>query len=217
MSITVGSAVPQRGNAFSRWLGRTVLTLLGWKLRGEIPNLSKVVMIGAPHTTNFDGVISIGTLIALGLDAHTMIKDSAFKGVLGRFLLWAGALPINRNSPKGVVEQSIDTITRSNKMWLLIAPEGTRSGPESFKRGFHLIAHGAGVPIFPVACNYKTKTLTFGVPLTTTADYAADLAQIIGFIAEHCEPRHPTRLSKPLCEAMGRTWTPPPSKAKSKP
>jgi 1-acyl-sn-glycerol-3-phosphate acyltransferase len=127
MNLPIGPQVPRRGNAFSRFLGRTTLRLLGWKLAGTIPDLPRMVLIGAPHTTNFDGVISIATLIALGLDARIMIKDSAFKGPLGSFLRWAGAIPINRQVPKGVIEQSIEALTTGPGMLLLLAPEGTRS------------------------------------------------------------------------------------------
>lgn len=208
MSLPIGPAVPRRGNAFSRWLGRTTLRLLGWRLEGSIPNLPKMVMIGTPHTTNVDGVIAIATLIALGLRARTMIKDSAFKGLLGRFLLWAGAIPINRKSPKGVVEQSVDAFHNNEQLLLLLAPEGTRSAPEQFKRGFHLIARAAQVPILSAVIDYQRKVVTFAPPLFTTDDYQADLQVLLKFIAEHASPRHPHLLSKPLCEVMGRTWQP---------
>jgi len=49
-----------------------------WRVTGQIPDLPKMVWIGAPHTTNWDGVLGLATLLALGVDASTMIKDSAF-------------------------------------------------------------------------------------------------------------------------------------------
>ena len=208
MSLPIGPAVPRRGNAFSRWLGRTVLRLMGWQLQGSVPNLPKMVMIGAPHTSNMDGVVSIAALIAMGLDAKTMIKDSAFKGLLGKFLLWAGAIPINRRSPKGVVEQSVDAFNANPGLLLLIAPEGTRSAPEAFKRGFYLIAQQAGVPVLPAAINYVKKTVTFGPPVPTNGDYETAVKTIVSFVAQHAEPRHAHLLSKPLAEAMNRPWKP---------
>lgn len=209
MTLAIGDQVPRRGHALSRFIGRSFLRLLGWRLEGSIPNLPRMVMIGAPHTSNWDGVISIATLIALGLKASTMIKDSAFKGVMGPILRGFGAIPINRKSPKGVVEQSVDAITQSAEgMLLLIAPEGTRHSAPEWKRGYWHIALGANVPVLPAAINYRNKTVTFGPPLMPSGDYAADFKTLLDFYAPLVSGRHPQRMSKPLCERVGQTWKP---------
>lgn len=173
-----------------------------------MPDLPKMVLIGAPHTSNMDGVIGIATLVALGLKASTMIKDTAFKGVMGPILRFFGAIPINRRSPKGVVEQSVDTFTSNDHMLLLIAPEGTRHSAAEFKRGYWHIAKGANVPVLMAAANYQHKTITFGTLLHPTDDYAKDFELLLDFYASQGAPRHPRRLSKPLCLRLGRTWQP---------
>ncbi|MGH8504447.1 MAG: 1-acyl-sn-glycerol-3-phosphate acyltransferase, partial [Stenotrophobium sp.] len=161
MNVIMGAEVPRRGNFFSRGLGRLVLWLMGWRVEGAIPNLKKMVLIGAPHTSNRDGVIGLTTMMAIGLRAGTMIKDSAFKGIIGLILRWFGAIPINRRSPKGVVEQSIDAFNNNPALLLLIAPEGTRSNAIEWKRGYYHIALGAKVPILPAAADYKRKAIIF--------------------------------------------------------
>lgn len=206
MSITIGSRAPRRGNAVSRWLGRSALRLMGWRHAGAIPDEPKFVLIGAPHTANFDGVIAILSLIALGLDARTMIKHSAFRGPLGWFLTWSGAVPIDRSSPKGTIEQTVDALGQGQQMVLLLAPEGTRSSAPEWKRGFYHIAAGAKVPIVVAVCNYRTRVITFGPPLWPSGDYPSDFERILDFVHEHGYPCHPERLSKPLCERSGRTW-----------
>lgn len=206
--IPMGARVPRRGNAFSRGLGRLVLRLLGWRIEGELPDAPRMVVIGAPHTSNMDGFIGITTLIALGLDARTMIKDSAFKGLLGRFLRWAGAMPIRRGSRDGVIEQCVAAFAERPSLWLLIAPEGTRRSGAQWKRGFHYIAQGAGVPILPVAANYRDRVVRFGDPMPATADYAADLDAVLAYFHRYGVARHPERLSQPLCVLAGQTWVP---------
>lgn len=196
----LGPRIPKRGNAFSRWLGRTVLGLMGWKLEGTFPDVPKMVVIGAPHTSNMDGVIGISAMVALGLRAGTMIKDSAFKGPLGSLLRWLGAIPIDRSSSKGVVEQSIDAFKRSEQLWLLLTPEGTRKGAPTWKHGFHHIALGAQVSILPAAADYRSKTITVGSPLAPGSDYDADQRRLVAFFKECGFPRHPERLSGPLRE-----------------
>ncbi len=198
MNLPVGVRVPRRGNAFSRCLGRMILRVLGWRLEGTVPDLPKMVLIGAPHTSNMDGVIAIATLSALGLRSGTMIKDSAFKGVMGPLLRWLGAIPVNRNSPKGVVEQSVDAFTSNEQLLLLIAPEGTRSRAKEWKRGFYHIANSAQVPIQPAACDYRRKVITFGAPLLPSGDYPTDLNRLLDFYRQHGVARHPEQLSMPL-------------------
>jgi 1-acyl-sn-glycerol-3-phosphate acyltransferase len=204
--VSLGAKVPRRGNAFSRGLARLLLRLMGWRLEGRFPDLPKLVLIGAPHTSNMDGVVSFITLFAVGLRAHTMIKDSAFKGPLGWLLRWLGALPIDRKSPKGVVEQTVEAFARDAQFVLLLAPEGTRGAAPEWKRGYWHVARGAGVPVLPVAIDYMRKRIRFGEPLHPGDDYAADFARLLAFYAAHSAPRHPERLSRPLCEAQQRPW-----------
>src|SRR6202012_4566082 len=177
MTIKVGAGVPRRGNAFSRGVARLLLRLMGWRLEGAIPDLPKMVMIGAPHTSNMDGVLSYLTLSALGLRSGVMIKDSAFKGALGVLLRWLGAVPIDRKSPKGVVEQTVEAFASQSQFVLLIAPAGTRAAAPERKRGYWRVARGAGVPVLRAAIDYARKRIRFGEPLTPTADYAADFAR----------------------------------------
>ena len=206
MTIKVGLKVPRRGHALSRGLGRFALWLLGWRLAGEVPDEPKMVMIGAPHTSNMDGVIALLTLTALGLNASTMIKDSAFKGVMGIILRWFGALSVNRKSAKGIIEQSVEAFNSRDQFLLLIAPEGTRNAPAAWKRGFYHVAMAAGVPVLPVACNYKTKKITLGPLFYPRNGFEQDFPELLAFYKDYSAPRHAQRLSKPLCEVQGKTW-----------
>ena len=200
---TVGDLVPRRGNALSQWFGCSLLRVMGWKVQGAIADLPKMVMIGAPHTSNMDGVLAIATLTAYRLRAGTMIKDTAFKGVMGPILRWFGAIPINRRAAGGVVGASVGAFRDNEKLILLIAPEGTRSNAEEWKRGFHLIAASAGVPILPAAIDYVRKRITFCPPVYTTDDYESDLARILEFYRLYGSPRHPERASAPIRRVLG--------------
>lgn len=204
--VRVGPRVPRRGNAFSRGFARLLLRLMGWRLLGTVPDEPKMILIGAPHTSNMDGFIGLATLTALGVHAGTMIKDSAFKGLMGPILRWFGAIPIDRRSPKGVVEQSVDAFRQNAKLLLLLAPEGTRSAATEWKRGFYHIASSAQVPILPAACDYRNKRVTFGPLLWPAGDFAADFAILLAFYRDFGHGRHPERTSKPICEAQGHDW-----------
>jgi 1-acyl-sn-glycerol-3-phosphate acyltransferase len=201
--MTIGNNVARRGNSFSRWAAHSILRAMGWRLQGNFADAPKMVMIGAPHTSNMDGVIAIMTLTALGLKCGTMIKDTAFRGPLGSVLRWFGAIPIDRRSAKGVVGQSVEAFETSERLLLLIAPEGTRTSADEWKRGFWLIASGAKVPILPAAIDYAKKIVTFGPPLVPGDDYATDLERLLAFYGRYGGPCHAARASGPIRAALG--------------
>lgn len=202
-SLPVGANVARRGNALSRALGRVWLKLMGFRLEGAFPDLPKMVLLGGPHTSNMDGVVAIAILTALGLRSGTMIKDTAFKGIMGPVLRWFGAIPIDRKKAGGVVGQSVAAFNRADRLLLLIAPEGTRTSASEWKRGFWLIAANAGAAILPAAIDYRKKVVTFGAPLTPSDDFDSDFARLMDFYGAHSWPRHPELASAPICAALG--------------
>ena len=166
-------------SAFSRWLGRTVLRLGGWRMVGAFPDLPKVVLIGAPHSTNWDGIWGFAAKMALGLDIKILGKDSLFRvPVLGALLRRFGVIPVDRSAAHGVVEQAAEMIMSADRLWFGLAPEGTRRLVERWKPGFWKIARAAGVPVLPAYFHYPDKVIGIGPPFELTGDMDADLARI---------------------------------------
>lgn len=197
MTDTNTRIFPQRGNAFSRALGKRFLQMFGWRLTNDFPSVPKAVVIGGPHTSNWDGVFTLAAMMQIGLNANLMIKDSAMKGPLGSLLRWLGAIPVDRSKAGGVVEQSVEQFARHDKFAMVVSPEGTRSGAEQWKKGFYHIAYKAGVPIVITAADYQKKEITFLAVFTPTGDVEGDIQQIQQHYAD-VHPRHPARLSAPL-------------------
>ena len=173
--------MPRLRDGWRRRLCRGVLRLCGWSLVGDFPDVPKLVLIAAPHSSWWDGVWGLLMKAAIGADVHFMAKRELFRGPLGALLARLGGMPINRGSAQGVVEQMIGQFRRRERLWLGIAPEGTRRHVPQWKSGFWRIAHGAGVPVFPVAFHYPDKTIQLGPPFDTTDDMAADMARLRAF------------------------------------
>ena len=108
-----------------------------------------------------------------------------------------GAMPIDRNSPKDLVQQSIDQFVNNEKMVIIVAPEGTRDGASQWKSGFWRIAKGAGVPVIIATADYRKKEIAFPGMVMPGDDMAADMVSILECY-RGVEPRHPQRLSAPL-------------------
>jgi 1-acyl-sn-glycerol-3-phosphate acyltransferase len=173
-----GEAAPQRGNKITRWLGRAAFALFGWHIVGYAPNLPKFVIIGAPHTSNWDFPLGMLLFIALGLRVSWMGKDSFVNGPGKRIWHWMGGIPINRQAANGVVDQMVDAFKNRDKFVLGLTPEGTRSKVERWKTGFYHIAKGANVPIFPVEIDYKAKRFILHPVFAPTGELAIDLPRL---------------------------------------
>ena len=173
-----------RPNAFTRWIGRTVLRLGGWRMVGELPDTAKLVLIGAPHSSNWDGIWGFAAKLAMGLDVRVLGKDSLFKvPLMGVLLRRLGVVPVDRGNPKGVVEQAAAIIRDADRCWYALAPEGTRRRVEKWKSGFWKIARSADVPVLPVYFHYPDKVIGIGPLWQMSDDFAADMRRIHAWYA----------------------------------
>lgn len=162
----------------SRALGRWVLRAMGWRVEGEIPNERKLVIIAAPHTSNWDFVVGIAAKSALGLRVMFLGKDTLFRFPLGVLMRVWGGIPVDRESSNDVVSGIVDQFARREQLILALAPEGTRKRVERWRTGFYHIAHAAGVPIVPVALNFGERTIQIGAPFRTTGDVDRDVQEL---------------------------------------
>lgn len=169
------SAPRVKPNALTRWIGRTVLRLGGWRLTGRFPDLPKLVVIAAPHSSNWDGIWGFAAKLALGLEIRVLGKAQLFRWPLGPLMRRLGVLPIDRSAPQGTVGQAVALIRGSERIWYALAPEGTRKRVERWKTGFWKIAHEAQVPILPVYFHYPERRIGLGEPFYTSGDMEADL------------------------------------------
>ena len=177
------SQMPHLRDTWRRKLCRVVLHLCGWSLVGEFPDVPKLVLIAAPHSSWWDGIWGLLMKAGIGADVHFMAKRELFRGPLGALLAKLGGIPIDRGAAAGMVEQMVERFGRQPTLWLGIAPEGTRRQVARWKSGFWRIAQDAGVPVFPVAFNYPDKTIRLGPLFDTTGDMAADIERLRAWYA----------------------------------
>lgn len=165
----------------SRLVRRVLLGLYrwkGWKLEGQRPAGDKFVILGAPHTSNWDFIFFLGATQELGLRPSFMGKTSLFKWPMTNFMLDMGGIPVDRTKSGNYVEQVADAFARADDLALVIAPEGSRTFRGGWRSGFYHIAMAAGVPIVPAWVNNETMRGGIGEPLMPSGDYKADLARL---------------------------------------
>lgn len=152
-----------------------ILDALRWDVDGEIPNIPKLVIIAAPHTSNWDFVVGVAAKLALGLKVMWLGKDTLFRGPLGYVMRQLGGRPVDRSASHDVVKDVVGEFQRHERLVLALAPEGTRKRVERWRTGFYHIAHAASVPIVPVALNFGERAIQIGAPFVTTGDVDADI------------------------------------------
>ncbi|MCG9026197.1 lysophospholipid acyltransferase family protein [Laribacter hongkongensis] len=159
-------------------VARVGLRLSGWRVEGQFPADSRYVLIGAPHTSNWDFPLALGVCFACNVKIYWMGKSSLFCGLAGPVMRWLGGIPVNRDKPGGLVGQMITAFGRQPELVLAIPPEGTRSRVSEWKTGFYYIAQRAGVPVLPVYVDGARKVVGIAPLFYPTGDLEGDLPKI---------------------------------------
>tara|TARA_B100000900_G_scaffold329839_1_gene290288 strand:- start:8053 stop:8586 length:534 start_codon:yes stop_codon:yes gene_type:complete len=156
-----------------------ILGLIGWEVVApeEIKKKARnTVTIAAPHTSNFDTFLALGTFWQMRLPMKFLIKDFYTKWYFFGLFTWLGAIGVNREQRSNLVATSAKLLIE-NDINLIVSPEGTRSYTEKWKSGFYYIAQEAGVDISLGFVDYKNKRagITKVISPTTLEDTKAEL------------------------------------------
>lgn len=175
-------------------LASLVLRATGWTAVGEVPRTG--VLVGAPHTSNWDFVMMLLVMWRGGVTPRVLVKQELFVGPFGPLLRWLGGLPLDRDNPSGVVRELIREARSGRPFLLILAAEGTRTRGEYWKSGFWRIARSAKLPIALAFIDGPTRTTGFGPTITATDDVVADMDKVRAFYRDK-RGIHPERRTEP--------------------
>ena len=164
-------------------IGRLWLWANGWTVQADLPDAKKFVIVGGPHTSNWDFPYAIAMFYALNIKLSWMGKDALFKPPLGYLMRLLGGLAIYRDSHHGVVEQMADRLEKADKLIIGVAAKGTRKKAPYWKSGFYWIALKAKVPIVCCYLDYKNKKACIGLTIMPTGDIKQDMDKIRAFFS----------------------------------
>lgn len=174
----------------------------GWTVRGEeIAEHRRCVVVGVPHTSNWDFVYMIATFDMLGLPLKFTIKREWMRFPLNLVIGSVGGLSIDRRPRRDTGERPsmVDEMVRlfddyPDELALVITPEGTRRAATRWKSGFYHVARGAGVPILLGYADYAKKEAGVGKVIEPSGDFDADMREIMEFYRP-VTPKHPERFA----------------------
>lgn len=152
--------------------------ILGWTLHeNKNMDVSKSVVLGAPHTSNWDLIISMGGFHKMRYPLKFFIKKEWLNiFILNKLLLSAGAVSVDRSKPGTMVDNMAELIRDSKEdIALLVTPEGTRKRNCKWKTGFYYTALKAQVPIVLTYLDYPKKLAVFGPAFMPSGDFKSDM------------------------------------------
>ena len=172
------------------WVGRTWMWSFGWDGVGQVPAGGKFVLIGEPHTSNWDFVFGLSALYVFRLKVSWLGKDALFRKPFGGIMRWLGGIAIDRNSQHGVVDQLARRFRDSQQLVIGLTPSGTRKKRDYWKSGFYRIAHATQVPIVCGYLDYSRKEACMGLAFVPTGAIKNDMDRIRQFY-EGIQGKHP--------------------------
>lgn len=167
-----------------RWLSYRIFTALGWRVEGELPDVPKMVIIGAPHTSNWDFFLFLAVIYHFGIKVSFLGKAGLFRWPFGFMFRKVGGIPVDRSKGGGLVGQVAAAFDARERMILVVAPEGTRAAAASWKSGFAEIAQGADVPVVFAGVDGPSKKVVMSPPEKVGQDRSEFMDRVRAFYAD---------------------------------
>ena len=160
------------------------------------------MLIGAPHTSNWDFVFMLAICWRHGFAPLYLGKHTLFKKPFGPIMRAFGGIPVDRAHPGRLVDDVVARL-RTGKRVLVVTPEGTRSLGKVWKSGFYRIASDAGLPVVLGYVDSATHTAGLGPTIMLTGDVVADMDLVREFYADK-RGIHPELFTPPMLREESR-------------
>jgi 1-acyl-sn-glycerol-3-phosphate acyltransferase len=150
------------------------------------------IIVVSPHTSNWDFLYGFYYVLTYKRKAKFLIKDSWCKGLMGKIMLYFGAIPVNRNKSGNMVDEVANFIKeyREHKFLIAVTPEGTRGQSGKWKEGFYYIAQKADCPIYMATIDYSDSTLNIWEQFKVSDNKDADIQKLLD-IASTAKGKNP--------------------------
>ncbi|BDV30874.1 1-acyl-sn-glycerol-3-phosphate acyltransferase [Microbacterium terricola] len=188
-----------------RLLARVYWACSRWTLKTEPAPTRPTVLLGVPHTSNWDFVLMLGIAWRLGMHFRWLGKSSLFRGWRGPLMRALGGIPVDRANPASVVGDVVARIGSGEVFGLVVTPEGTRGAGQYWKSGFYRIAREAGLGVTLGYVDRTTMTTGLGPTIDLTGDVHADMETIRAFYADKSGLRPEYRTEPRLREEHAAT------------
>ena len=176
------SQIPERlrgsRSKILRIIARFGINISGWTIRGNVPDEERIVIIAAPHTSNWDFILAMLAIFGLNIKVRWLGKHSIFKPGFKKFFEWLGGIPVYRDNPSSLIENVVNIVKKERSIVIAMTPEGTRKKVKRWKTGFLRIAKQTHSKILLISIDAPTKSIEIGKIYNPTGNSEEDLAYI---------------------------------------
>ena len=161
-----------------RKIARFGINISGWTIKGKVPDEERIVIIAAPHTSNWDFILAMLAIFGLNIKVRWLGKNSIFKPGFKLFFEWLGGIPVYRDDPSTLIEKVVNIVKKEKSIVIAMTPEGTRKKVKRWKTGFLRIAKQTQSKIILISIDAPTKTIEIGNVFKPTGNNEEDLMYI---------------------------------------
>lgn len=173
-----------------------------WTLRNEPQPIGPRIIVGAPHTSNWDFVFMLAICWTGRISMRWIGKHTLFAGWRGPIMRALGGISVDRGNPGDIIAQVLNQ-QRDESISIVITPEGTRGAGRNWKSGFYRLALEAKLPVTLAFVDRNTMTTGLGPTITLTGNPVVDMDVIRGFYADKAG-FHPALSGVPRLSIEGR-------------
>jgi 1-acyl-sn-glycerol-3-phosphate acyltransferase len=182
-------STPIKTNPVTRVLGYVVLKMAGWRIVGTFPDEKKLLIIAAPHTSNWDYILAMAAKLYVGVRVRYLMKKELDVWPLSILVRGLGGIPVEREAKTDIIEQTVDWLNGQDQAWLGMSPEGTRSKIAHWKTGFLRIAQGANLPIVVIGIDGAKKQLIIDKLIPASELKDADIKTKARELKTYCDEK----------------------------
>lgn len=185
-----------------RLLARAFWALSPWKLVTEPAPHRPAVILGAPHTSNWDFAIMLAISWRLRLPMRWLGKHTLFTSWRAAIMRALGGIPVDRSDPSTVVDEVVARVHAGEVFGLVVTPDGTRGAHTHWKSGFYRIARTTGLPVVLGYVDRTTMSTGLGPTIELTGEVGSDMDRIREFYADKAG-YHPSMRVEPRLREEG--------------
>ena len=165
-------------------IGKFLLTITGWKFKGDIPRSDRIILVAGPHTSNWDFLLALAFIFGLNLNVFWIGKHTLFKNGFSKIMRKIGGIPVDRASPELLMNEVSHIVKRQQGVIIAISPEGTRKKVERLKSGFLRIAKTTNSQILLAGIDFESKLIHLGKLFQPSGNTESDLLNVHNYFRQ---------------------------------
>jgi len=151
---------------------------MGWRIKGDFPDIKKSVIIFAPHTAHIDALYGKLGITELGINFLFLSKKELFFFPMNILMKKFGSIAVRGVKDQNAIFQVADLLNNTEELHIVISPEGWIKKVNDWNKGFYYMAKKANVPIVVAYLDYREKEMGIKDVIYEIGDYNSVRTQI---------------------------------------